>query len=198
MKPSVWITSAFALLICQPVLAQSAKRDIQGISLGMPLPEVTQPDKIASAGEWKSTEQMVQVGDHRCRKLNPPWKGSVGQLACRIDQQSQLFLDVALRTEPPAIQSITALFCSAEEPSRVLERVHQEYRIANGRSELNSVLWGPVYRLDGRTMLTLGYGGHACSTGRGFELRLQDFQLGAQNLKGVQDRARQTPTKGKS
>src|SRR3954466_10714819 len=173
-------------------LAQGVKRDILGLSLGLPLPEIAQPDVIASAGEWKSPEQAVQVGDYRCKTLDAPWKGPVGQVVCRVDEQGQLYLDVALRPEPPAVQGITHLFCSPEEPARISERVHQEYGIANGLKALNAVIWGPVYKLDSRTTLTFGYGGHACSAGRGYEMRLQDFQLLARNLKGVPDRARQT------
>src|SRR4029434_5166673 len=83
----------------------------------------------------------------------------------------------------PAIQSITYLFCSSEEPSRVSERVYQDYGITNGLKEMNPVMWGPDYRLDGRTILTLGYGGHACPEGRGYELKLQDFQLRTSNMR---------------
>ena len=119
-------------------------------------------------------------------------------MACRVDQQGQLALDVALRTEPPAVQSITYTFCSSEEPARVSERVYEEYGIANGLTALNAVIWGPDYKLDSRTVLTFGYSGRACSAGRGYELRLQDFQLRALNLKSAQERARQTPSKRKS
>jgi hypothetical protein len=198
MKPSVFAATALALLLSHSAMAQGVKRDIRGISLGMPLPEIANPDVIASAGEWKPTEQVVQVGDYGCKKLDAPWKGTSGQLACRVDQQGQLYLDVALRTEPPAVQSITYLFCSKEEPARISERVYQDYGITNGLKELNAVIWGPDYRLDSRTTLTLGYSGHACSASRGFELRLQDFRLRAQTLKSSQDRAHQTPTKRKS
>src|SRR5215218_5895965 len=198
MKPSVSVAIALALLLSHSALAQGEKRDILGISLGLPLPEIAQPDVIASAGEWKSPEQAVQVGDYRCKRLDAPWKGVVGQVVCRVDQQGQLYLDVALRTEPPAIQSITYLFCSREEPSRVSERVYQDYGIANGLKEMNPVVWGPDYRLDSRTTLTLGYGGHACSEGRGYELKLQDFQLRTSNMRNWQERTRRTPSTRKS
>ena len=197
MKPSVSVATALALVLSPSAMAQGVKRDILGLSLGLPLPEIAKPDVIASAGAWKSPEQAVQVGDYRCKRLDAPWKGPVGQVVCRVDQQGQLYLDVALRPEPPVVQSITYLFCSTEEPARLSERVYQAYGIANGLTALNAVIWGPVYKLDSRTTLTFGYGGHACLAGRGYEMRLQDFQLLAQNLKGVPDRARQTASKRK-
>jgi hypothetical protein len=195
MKPSVCVAIAVGLLLPHSANAQGVKRDILGVSLDMPLPEITKPDMLASAGEFlPSPQQVVQVGDHKCKKLGAPWKGSSGELVCRVDQQGQLYLDVALLIEPPAIQSITFLFCSSEEPSRVSERVYQDYGIANGLKEMNPVVWGPDYRLDSRTTLTLGYGGHACSEGRGYELKLQDFQLRTSNMKNWQERARRTPS----
>jgi hypothetical protein len=199
MKPSVCVAIALGVLLSQSANAESVKKDILGVSLGMPYLDVAKPDVIASAGAFQPPQQpLVQVGSYTCKKLGAPWKGSSGELACRVDQQGQLYLDVALLTEPPAIQSITYLFCSREEPSRISERVYQDYGITNGLKELNAVIWGPDYRLDSRTTLTLGYSGHACSAGRGFELRIQDFRLRAQTLKSSQDRAHQTPTKRKS
>ena len=35
----------------------------------------------------------------------------------------------------------------------MLERVYQEYGITNGLKEMNPVMWGPDYRLDGSTIL---------------------------------------------
>jgi len=199
MKPSVVVAIALGFLLPQGAHAEGVKRDILGVSLGTPLPDVTKPDRIASAGEFQPPQQpLVQVGSYTCKKVGAPWKGSSGELVCRVDQRGQLYLDVALRTEPPAIQSITYLFCSSEEPSRVSERVYQDYGITNGLKEMNPVMWGPDYRLDGRTILTLGYGGHACPEGRGYELKLQDFQLRTSNMRSLQERARQKPATKKS
>ena len=199
MKSSVCVAIALGLLPPQGANAQAVKRDILGVSLGMPLPEITKPDTLASADEFQPLqEHRVQVGDRTCKKLEAPWKGSSGELVCRVDQRGQLFLDVTLRTEPPAIQSISYLFCSSEEPSRISERVYTDYGIANGLKELNSIVWGPDYRLDSRTTLTVGYGGHACSEGRGYELKLQDFQLRASNMRSWQERTHQTPSRRKS
>jgi hypothetical protein len=199
MKPSVCVAIAFGLLLPQSASAEAIKRDILGVSLGMPLPEITKPDMLASAGEVQPLlEQVVQVGDRRCKKVGAPWKGSSGELVCRVDQRGQLYLDVALLTEPPAIQSITYLFCSSEESSRISERVYQDYGITNGLKDINPVVWGPDYKLDGRTTLTLGYSGHPCSEGRGYELKLHDFQLRTSNIRSWQDRARQKPSTKKS
>ena len=199
MKPSVVVAIAVGLLLPQGAKAEATKRDILGVSLGMPFSDVAKPDVIASAGAFlPPQEQVVQVGDRTCKKLGAPWKGSFGELVCRVDQRGQLYLDVALRTEPPAIQSISYLFCSSEEPSRISERIYQEYGITNGLKEMNPVMWGPDYRLDSRTILTLGYGSHACSEGRGYELKLQDFRLRTSNMRSLQERARQTPSKRKS
>ena len=60
MKPSLSVATACALLLSHSAWAQGVKRDIRGISLGMPLPEITKPDVIASAGEWKPAEQAMQ------------------------------------------------------------------------------------------------------------------------------------------
>jgi hypothetical protein len=199
MRPSVCVAFALGLLLSQSANAESVKRDILGVSLGMPLPEITKSDLLASAGEFQPPqEQVVQVGDRRCKKLGAPWKGLSGELVCRVDQRGQLYLDVALLTELPAIQSITHLYCSSEEPSRISEQVYQDYGVTNGLKEMNPVVWGPDYRLDSRTTLTLGYGGHACPEGRGYELKLQDFQLRTSNMRGWQDRARQKPSSRKS
>jgi hypothetical protein len=51
MKPSVCVAIAFGLLLPQSASAEAIKRDILGVSLGMPLPEITKPDMLASAGE---------------------------------------------------------------------------------------------------------------------------------------------------
>ena len=95
-------------------------------------------DHARTAATWAEARHAALA---RFRaSLGAPWKGSSGELVCRVDQHGQLYLDVALRTEPPAIQSITYLFCSSEEPSRVLERVYQEYGITNGLKEMNPVM----------------------------------------------------------
>ena len=123
MRLSFHVATALVLLPLQSVNAQGVKRDILGVSLGMPLPEVASREIIASAGEWTPPqEQLVPVGDYKCKKLGTPWKLSSGALSCKIDNLSHLFLDVALRVDPPTIQSVTYNFCSADEPSKVLDR----------------------------------------------------------------------------
>ena len=108
MNPSVQIAAVFVVLTSQLANAQAIKRDVLGISLGMPVAAVAKRDIVASAGEWTPPqEDVIPVGDYKCKKLGAPWKLSSGQLSCRIDKLSSLSLDVALLTDPPAIQSIT-------------------------------------------------------------------------------------------
>ena len=98
MKPSVCIAFALGLLLPHSAHAQSVKRDILGVSLGMPFQDVAKPDVIASVGAFQPLQQrLAQVGSYTCKKVGAPWKGLSGELACRVDQQGQLFLDVALR-----------------------------------------------------------------------------------------------------
>ena len=102
------VAVALALLPLQSVNAQGTKRDILGVSLGMPLPEVAGRAMVASAGAWTpSQEQAVAVGDYRCKKLGAPWRLSSGELSCKINKLSHLSLEVALRVDAPTIQSIT-------------------------------------------------------------------------------------------
>jgi hypothetical protein len=94
MKLSIHAAAALALLPLQSVYAQGVKRDILGVSLGMPLPEVASREIIASAGEWTPPqEQLVPVSDYKCKKLGTPWKLSSGELSCKINKLSHLFLD---------------------------------------------------------------------------------------------------------
>jgi hypothetical protein len=188
MNPSVQIAAVFVVLTSQLANAHAIKRDVLGISLGMPVAAVAKRDIVASAGEWTPPqEDVIPVGAYKCKKLGAPWKLSSGQLSCRIDKLSSLSLDVALLTDPPAIQSITHNFCSTDEPSKVLEQVYRDYGITSGREEANFVAWGPDYRLDSRTTLNIGYSGLPCSEGRAYELKLQDFQLRTQNIKKGHD-----------
>ena len=183
MKSSVHLAAAFVMLTSQFANAQAIKRDVLGISLGMPVAAVAQRDIVVSAGErTPPQEDVIAVGGYKCKKLGAPWKLSSGQLSCRIDKLSSFSLDVALLADPPAIQSITHNFCSADEPSNVLEQVYKGYGITSGRKEANFVAWGPDYRLDSRTTLNIGYSGLPCSEGRAYELKLQDFQLRTQNI----------------
>src|SRR3712207_3823901 len=103
MRLSFHVVIALVLLPMQSVNAQGVKRDILGVSLGMPLPEAASREIIASAGEWRSPqERLVSVGNHRCKKIGAPWRLSSGELFCELNNMSHLSLDIALRTEPPA------------------------------------------------------------------------------------------------
>src|SRR3954454_6416695 len=118
MNPSVEIAAVFVVLTSQLANAQAIKRDVLGISLGMPVAAVAKRDIVASAGEWTPPqEDVIQVGGYKCKKLGAPWKLSSGQLSCRIDKLSSLSLDVALLTDPPAIQSIISLTTFAPQMS---------------------------------------------------------------------------------
>ena len=187
MKLSIHAAAALVLLPLS-VNAQGIRRDILGISLGTPLPEVASQKTIASAGEWTPPqEQLVPVGDYKCKKLGTPWKLSSGELSCKVDKLRHLSLDVALRVDPPTIQSITYNFCSADEPSQVLDRTYKDYGVTNGLKEINIALWGPHYKLDSRTTLTIGYSGKPCSEGKTYELKLQDFHISRANTKNQQE-----------
>src|SRR3954471_7475704 len=88
MKLSIHLTIALVLLPLS-VNAQGIKRDILGISLGTPLPEVASRKIIASAGDWTPPqEQLVPVGDYKCKKLGIPWRLSSGELSCKIEAHS--------------------------------------------------------------------------------------------------------------
>jgi hypothetical protein len=188
MKLSFHVGIALVLLPLQSVYAQGVKRDILGVSLGMPLPEVESREIIASAGEWTPPqEQLVPVGDYKCKKLGTPWKLSSGELSCKVDKSSHLSLDVALRIDPPTIQSIAYNFCSADEPSQVLDRTYKDYGVTNGLKEINLAVWGPHYKLDSRTTLTIGYSGKPCTEGKAYELKLQDFHTSRANTKNQQE-----------
>jgi hypothetical protein len=52
---------------------------------------------------------------------------------------------------------------------------------------MNLAIWGPHYKLDSRTTLTIGYSGYPCSEGREYELKLQDFHIRTANLKNRQE-----------
>jgi hypothetical protein len=186
MKLSIHTAAALVLLPLS-VNAQGIRRDILGISLGTPLPEVASHKIIASAGEWTSPqEQLVPVGDYECKKLGTPWKLSSGELSCKVDESSHLSLDVALRLDPPTVQSITYNFCAADEPSQVLERTYRDYGATNGLKEINLAVWGPHYKLDSRTTLTIGYSGKPCTEGKAYELKLQDFHISRANTTNLQ------------
>ena len=187
MKLSIHLATALVLLPLS-VNAQGTKRDVLGISLGTPLPDVTRRKMIASAGEWAPPrEQLVSIGDHKCKKVGTPWKLSSGELSCTIGKLGDLSIEVALLSDPPAIQGITHRFCSTDEAPDVLEQVYQDYGITGGRKEANFAVWGPYYKLDSRTTLTIGYSGQPCSEGRGYELKLQDFQIRTANAKTQQE-----------
>ncbi|HVI78498.1 MAG TPA: hypothetical protein VM715_10115 [Candidatus Acidoferrum sp.] len=187
MKLSIHLTIALVLLPLS-VNAQGIKRDILGISLGTPLPEVASRKIIASAGDWTPPqEQLVPVGDYKCKKLGVPWRLSSGELSCKIDKLSHLSLEVALLADPPTIQSITYNFCSTDEAPQVLERVYKDYGITSGLKEMNFTVWGPDYKLDSRTTLKIGYSGQSCSEGKAYELKLQDFQIRTVNTKNQQE-----------
>jgi hypothetical protein len=152
---------------------------------------------IASAGEWTpSQEQAVAVGDYRCKKLGAPWRLSSGELSCKINKLSHLSLEVALRVDAPTIQSITYNFCSTDEPSQVLERIHKDYGITTGLKEMNLAIWGPHYKLDSRTTLTIGYSGKPCTEGRAYELKLQDFHISRANTRNPQELLAKQPEQG--
>jgi len=188
MKLGFHVVIALVLLPLQSVNAQGVKRDILGVSLGMPLPEVASREIIASAGEWTPPqEQLVPVGDYKCKKLGTPWTLSSGELSCKVDKLSYLSFDVALRVDPPTVQSIAYNFCSADEPSQVLDRIYKDYGITNGLKEINLAVWGPHYKLDSRTTLTIGYSGKPCTEGKAYELKLQDFYIGRANTKNQQE-----------
>jgi hypothetical protein len=188
MKLSFHVGIALVLLPLQSVYAQGVKRDILGVSLGMPLPEVASREIIASAGEWTPPqEQLVSIGDYQCKKIGVPWKLATGELSCKINKLSHLSLDIALRAGPPVVQSITYNFCSTDEPSQVLDHIYKDYGVTSGLKEVNFAVWGPHYRLDSRTTLTIGYSGQPCSEGRAYELKLQDFQIRSANIKVQQE-----------
>src|SRR3954452_5410042 len=157
MNPSVHIAAVFVVLTSQLANAQAIKRDVLGISLGMPVAVVAKRDIVASAGEWTAPqEDVIPVGNYKCKKLGAPWKLSSGQLSCRIDKLSSLSLDVALLTDPPASQRITHNFCSTDEPCKVLEQVYRDHGITSGREEANFVAWGSDYRLSQVSLIRTG------------------------------------------
>jgi len=81
MKSSVCVAIALGLLLPQGANAQAVKRDILGVSLGMPLPEITKPGTLASADEFQPMqEHRVQVGD-RTQEAARPF-GRSKSLAC--------------------------------------------------------------------------------------------------------------------
>src|SRR3954468_14140133 len=79
MKPSVSVAIALALLLSHSAMAQGVKRDILGLSLGLPLPEIAHPDVLASAGAWSPQSRPSRWATTGARGWTHPGRGQSGR-----------------------------------------------------------------------------------------------------------------------